>query len=462
VRSTDVTTGPGQARSKGASVQDILAGDATPPPDVLREVSYEYLGSDDIPRERYISKEWHDLEVERLWRRCWQVACREEELANVGDTCVYEVADASLVLVRTSPDRIKAFHNSCLHRGATLRTCDGNTSDLRCGFHGFTWDLDGALKSSPCGWDFPHVDPAQFRLPEALVDTWGGWVFVNMDLDAMSLGEYLGDFPANFPWAHEDFSKQVHVARVIACNWKVALEAFIESFHVIATHPQLLNVLGDANTQYDVYPGQPRWNRMITPQAVQSPHLPDELSEQQIMDAMIGQFLGEGAYFPVAEGQTARSLLGMMVRGQVQSIVGPDVTVSESEALDAIEYYVFPNFVPWGGYARINYRFRPYGNDPDHCIMDVMLLSPLAPGKPRPAPAKVRWLEPDEEWTEAPELGALGAIFNQDMGNLPNIQRGLHASRKPGVTLGNYQEIRIRHYHQELARWVSDGPQGDV
>lgn len=445
---------PGQARSPGPSVQDILSSDTVPASGTLREVSYEYLGCSDIPKERYYSPDWHRLEVERLWRRCWQMACREEELLSPGDTVVYEVADASILLVRTEEGRIKGFHNACLHRGATLRSTDGYTPELRCPFHGFTWSLDGDLISVPCQWDFPHVDTDRFHLPEVLVDTWAGWVFINMDPGAMSLAEYLGDLPDSFPWPHEDFTKQAHVVKVLRCNWKIALDAFIESFHVIATHPQLLTMLGDSNTQYDVFPGQARWNRMITAQGVQSPHLPRVMEEQEIMDAMIGQFMPEGAYFPVPEGQTARAMLAMMVRGQIQSHLGAQAGPSDSEVLDAIEYYVFPNFVPWGAFSRINYRFRPYGNDPDMCLMDVMLLAPTAPGRPRPAPAPVRRLGVDDDWTEAPELGALADVFMQDSANLPRIQQGLKASVKPGITLGNYQEIRIRHYQAELERWV--------
>jgi phenylpropionate dioxygenase-like ring-hydroxylating dioxygenase large terminal subunit len=456
VTSIDDQVAPGMARSKGPSVQDLLASDpqSPPPHEVLREESYEYLGSDDIPVERYTSRAWHDLEVERLWRRTWQVACREEQLVDVGDTVLYEIADSQLIVARTAPDRIQAFHNACLHRGASLRAHDGWVPEFRCPFHGFTWNLDGSLKSIPCEWDFPHVDKPAFGLPEAKVATWGGWVFANMDPESASLEEHLGSFPEKFPWDQTELYLQAHVAKVLRCNWKVALEAFIESFHVISTHPQLLPYLGDSNTQYDVYPDEPRWTRMITTQGVPSPHLPGDPSEQEIMDSMIGQFLGDGVTFPVPEGQTARALIAELMRSQVRGVLGPDAAISDSEAVDAIEYHVFPNFVPWGGYSRINYRFRPLGNDPDSCVMDVMLLGPFNKALPRPKPASVHWLGPDDNWAEAPELGVLTMIFNQDVGNLPRVQRGLHATVKPGVTLGNYQEVRIRHYQQELARWV--------
>lgn len=444
----------GSSRSPGPSVQEILDGDGRPAPAVLREVADAYLGSVDVPVERYVSAAWHDLEVERLWNRVWQVACREEELAEVGDTTVYDIAGSSLVLVRSDATTVKAFHNACLHRGTALRVDGGRVGALRCPFHGWTWRLDGSLKTIPCDWDFPHADPARLALPEAKVATWGGWVFVNLDPGAEPLDAFLGGFPAHFPWRQDRMWKQAHVAKVLPCNWKVAQEAFIESYHVIATHPQLLLTLGDANTQYDVYPGETRWSRMITAQGVASPHL-GAVTEQRVMDAVTELFVGKGVSVPLPEGTTARQMMADLMRAPIASLAGDGVAVSDAEVVDAIEYNVFPNFVPWGGYARLNYRFRPYDDRPDRSVMDVMLLGLYDGSGPRPAPAPVHHLGLDDPWTEArDELGPLADIFEQDTSNLGRVQRGLRATRKPGITLGNYQEIRIRQFHQELDRWV--------
>ena len=448
----------GGARSPGATVQELLDRDSHTVPVTLRQQSSPSLGNDDIPIDRYLSREFHDLEVERLWGRVWQLACREEDIPEVGDSTIYDIADRSLLLVRETPDTIRAFHNACLHRGRQLRSEPGWSPELRCPFHGFTWRLDGTLKEIPCDWDFPHVDAAEFSLPEAKVATWAGWVFINMDLGARPFEEFIGTFPEAFPWRQEDLTKGVHVAKVLRANWKVALEAFIESYHVIATHPQLLVSLGDANTQYDVFDDQPRWNRMITAMGTPSPHLPYDVSEQDIMDDLMEQFMGPGATYPLAEGKTAREAMGDLIRMQVGGVTGVPCEVSDSEAFDAIEYYVFPNFVPWGGYSRINYRFRPYGNDPDMCIMDVMLLAPFNQAEGRPPSAAVHWLGPDDAWTDAPELGLLAKVFVQDTFNIPRVQRGLRATVKPGVTLASYQESRIRHYHQELDRWLGLHP----
>lgn len=443
-----------EARSPGATVQQLLDRDPREVPVTLRVQASTDLGDADLPVDRYLSRAFHDLEVERLWGRVWQLACREEDIPEVGDTTIYDIVDRSLLIVRETPDRIRAFHNACLHRGRLLRSEPGWNAELRCPFHGFTWRLDGSLKEIPCDWDFPHVDPVEFALPEAKVATWAGWVFINMDPGAAPFEEFIGTFDEHFPWRQEDLTKGVHVAKVLRANWKVALEAFIESYHVIATHPQLLVSLGDANTQYDVFDEQPRWNRMITPMGTPSPHLPHEVSEQDIMDDLMEQFMGPGVTFPLAEGKTAREMMGDLIRAQVAGVTGEACEVSDSEAFDAIEYYLFPNFVPWGGYSRINYRFRPYGNDPDMCIMDVMLLAPFNKAEGRPPVPPVHWLGPDDPWTDAPELGLLAKVFVQDTYNIPRVQRGLKATMKPGVTLAHYQESRIRHYHQELDRWL--------
>ena len=147
----------GRARSPGLSYQELLDNDSRPVPDVLRWQSSDSFGQDDKPVDRYIAREIHELEKERLWTKVWQMVCRESELAEVGDTQVYDITDISILLVRTSPTEIKAFYNACLHRGRQLRELPGPVTELRCPFHGYAWNLDGSLKQVPCQWDFPQV-----------------------------------------------------------------------------------------------------------------------------------------------------------------------------------------------------------------------------------------------------------------------------------------------------------------
>jgi nitrite reductase/ring-hydroxylating ferredoxin subunit len=442
---------PGQgARSSGVSYQDLLDADSRQVPEVLRWQSARELPTAVVPIERYTSRAFHDLEVERVWLKVWQMACREEELPEVGDHVIYEIAGRSLIVVRAAEGEIRAFHNVCLHRGRKLRDEDGRVEELRCPFHRWAWNLDGSLKQIPCRWDFPHVERDAYSLPEARVGTWAGFVFVNFDAEAESLESYLGDLSSHFePWPLENRYKEAHVAKLLPCNWKVAQEAFMEAYHVVGTHPQLLAGIGDANSQYDAWDN---FSRAITPNMTPSPHVDWEPSEQDMLDSMMTRSLDAEPMMRVAEGLTAREALAQISRMGLQAVVPGAPNISDAELADSFYYTVFPNFHPWGAYNRIVYRFRPNGNDPDHCIMEVMYLSPFR-GK-RPPPAPVHWLGDDEDWTCAPELGFLARVFNQDVFNLGKVQLGLHAAAHENVTFAQYQETKIRHFHALLDRHV--------
>ena len=314
-----------------------------------------------------------------------------------------------------------------------------------------TWDIDGALQEMPCAWDFPDVDAGSFRLPEAKVGTWGGFVFVNLDPEAAPLEEYLGALPWHFEaWPLQDRYLTAHAVRILACNWKVALEAFIEAYHTVAVHPQLLPTAADSLTEYDTYGA--RVSRMITAVGVSSEHLGD-IGDEEILKAMFGRDPG----IEIAPGENARTILAERVRAQLTSRTGRDFSqITDAEALDGIEYFLFPNFMPWAGFLTpYVYRFRPNGHDPDSCVMDIMKLDPVPEGEERPAPAPTRFLGPDESWTDVPELGALGKVFNQDTARFARIQRGLRASVRPSLTLSRYQESRIRHFHATLDAYLA-------
>jgi hypothetical protein len=100
------------------------------------------------------------------------------------------------------------------------------------------------------------------------------------------------------------------------------------------------------------------------------------------------------------------------------------------------------------------YRFRPNGDDHRTSIMDIYLLSPFK-GE-RPPPATTTHLGADDSFTDATELGLLAKIFEQDAFNMPKVQKGLEQTAKPGVTLGSYQESKVRWIHQLLDQWLAD------
>ncbi len=262
----------GTNRSAGISVQELLAYDTHPVPGYLSRESPLPPGPTLVPAECYTSREFHDREVSQLWKHVWQMACHEDDLPAVGDYVPYEIADLSFLVVRSGPDEFKAFRNACLHRGRRLKERPGRQAhEIRCPFHAWAWRLDGTLKEIPCQWDFPYIDPAEQNLPEVPVGRWGRFLFINPDPNAEPFEEFLGDFPSNFELLPcEQRHKVAEVRKVLRCNWKVAQDAFAESWHVFSTHPQVVWGFGDCNAQFDAFGN---YSRQHNPSGAPSPHL---------------------------------------------------------------------------------------------------------------------------------------------------------------------------------------------
>jgi len=445
---------PRTARSPGVTYQELLDADTHPVPDVLRLQSPRFLGDQDIAIERYTSRDWHRREVERLWMRVWQFACREEHIPQPGDHIVYDIAGLSFIVIRTANGEIKAYPNACLHRGRRLKDYDGHCSEIRCAFHGFAWTIEGALADVPAAWDFPHVDQRakdDFHLPECQVGTWAGFVFINPDPEAGPLAEFIGEMADQFAvWDLEQRYVEAHVVKVIEANWKVAQEAFCEAYHVGGTHPQILPYLGDTNSQVDVWD---TFARVITPGGTPSPLLDWSPTEDEMLRAMMDVRVDQVPPLPLADGQTARAAAAAAARERWRPVAGNHVDeMSDAEMMDSLDYTLFPNFHPWGAFNRIVYRFRPNGDDHRSALMEVLFLAPFKGERPRPAP--VHRLGVHEPWTTATELGMLGKVFDQDTFNMSKVQLGLETTFKPGITLGNYQESKIRWLHQLLGEWV--------
>ena len=454
----------GADRSAGISWPELMKTDARPVPEFLAKESYAYRGSEPLAASRYTSAEFKKLEDEKLWPNVWQFAAREEDMPDKGDYIVYENAGRSYILSRQDDGSVQAFHNVCLHRGRKLRTKDGTADHFQCPFHGFTWNKNGSLKQIPCRWDFNHLDDGKMALPEAQVGRWGGYIFVRENWQGPSLEEYLAPLPEHFKrWRHEECSTAIWVAKVVPANWKVTMEAFMEAWHTVVTHPQLLPFTGDENSAYWTWGDNVNVN--LVPFGIMSPHINATGKPQQwIVDEFI-KFNGRSAEnydaagdafsVKVPDGQTARRALGQAMRENYTKTFGHDHShATDAELLDGLVYNVFPNFAPWGGYMpNIVYRWRPW-HDQDHCLMEVRILIRVAPGAAIPRAVPMKFLSESQPWTDAAELGVLGSVFEQDMQNLPFVQEGLKVSKNGQINLGNYQEIRIRQFHQTLDKYL--------
>ena len=455
VTDAPATDAPARRRTPGLAWYDlVLEDDRQVPPHLRERVPYR-AASREVPVERYTSRQWHERERTHLWRRVWQMACREEHLPEVGSYVVYDIAGDSYLVVRTR-DGIRAYVNACLHRGRALKDVDGRCSEFRCPFHGFTWRLDGSLRHVPAAREFPETeaDPHGWRLPQARVGTWGGFVFLNPDPDCQPLAEFLGTLPEHFArWDFEHRYLQAHVAKRLRCNWKVAQEAFDEGLHLAATHPQAAPYVGDSNNAVDVYGN---YARQISPSGTPVEEIPVEPQEREILARMLDVREGEDLPVAFSARTTARDAMAAAARERWRQVLGDDADeIGDAELVDHWNYAVFPNLHPWGAYNRIVYRFRPDGDRHDRCIFEVMFLTPFR-GE-RPPPAQVTWIDVDEPWSKATELQTLALVMEQDSYNMAAVQRGLQTTRRPYVVTSGFQEGVISWRHDLLTAWVEGG-----
>lgn len=445
-------------RAPGPSTAEILAADDHPAPPLLAESAYRPAWDAHFGTDAYTDPAFHAREVDRVWRRCWQAACREEQVPNPGDYVVYDIVHDSVIVIRGRDGALRAFVNACPHRGTRLLDGAGHAARLRCGFHGLTWDADGALRTLTCAWDFADSDRADFALTPVRLDRWGGFVFVNLDPACGPLESYLEGLPEHFVrWPMERRFTAAHVVKHLACNWKITIEAFVETFHVIGLHPESLPFFGDVNSQYDLWEGKRHISRMINPSGVPSPHLGDKATPERTVAAAAEFGLCEAG--ELRPGETPRRRIAARLRRFYTDSLGANLEgLSDSEIMDVIQYSLFPNLIVFGGYGSpLAYRSRPDGDDPNRSIFEVWLLLPLAEGAPRPAPAPIRVLGPDENFADVPELTYYGPVIDQDAVMMPKVQQGLRASRTGRVTLARYQESRIRHMRRTLAGYLAEG-----
>ena len=405
-------------------------------PAVYRKTAPYPGGPKQVNVARFFDKKYHDLEVEHIWKKVWQMACRADDIPEVGDHMLYQIAHLEYIVTRTGENKFKAFPNACLHRGRRLCNAGGKRAKVfRCPYHGWSWNPDGSLKEITAEWDFPGVRDSVANLPEAKTAVWGGFVFINPDQDAMSFEDYAGpemlEHYAKFKL--ESRYKQAHVGKVIKANWKLMMEAFLEAYHIITTHPQLMLSGGDlADTRYDVFGN---WGRLgHVGGGGSSPH--------------------RGIYVSQDKSLEIFRMMADFNKKYLESLIGEEEVeqYSDAELVEQTFNNLFPNFSPWGGWARIVYRFRPHGDNPDECLMEAMLLAPWPKDKPKPPAVPLHMLGDDEPWVAAEELGTLARIFDQDCGNVPDTQLGLKSKQPPYVWYGAYQESIIRAFHDNYEK----------
>jgi phenylpropionate dioxygenase-like ring-hydroxylating dioxygenase large terminal subunit len=428
-----------------------------------------------IPVEAYISRDYARAERDLLWRKSWLQAGRLEDIANEGDFITFDIHDDSILVVRDTADSVRAFHNVCVHRGRRLvdtpagqRNARGNRRQFVCGFHGWTYGRDGQCTFIPHRDDWQGaLTGERTSLGPVQCETWGGWVWINMDPGAAPLREWLGVIPEMLdPFHLEAMRPRWRKWVVFDCNWKVAMEAFNETYHVATTHPEF-NQFGQfrgwarnhglhTNIGYEAPKGQEQDQAKLRLGSGADPRRSTaEMQEFTWANAntnttmtlvsaarrLVDELPEDTPAPDVSRHWLASARADDEARGVVWPVVDPLHTAKSGTA-----WQVFPNFQI--GHAVNNmlcYMARPYGGDPDKCIFEAAVYELYPEGA-----------APETEWTYT-EPQDWPPVLQQDFANMAAVQQGMKSAGFPATQPNPYMERSTVSLHWNLSRFMGTG-----
>lgn len=352
----------------------------------------------DIPGGRYVDRDFLALEQARMWKRAWLYAGHVDQLPNPGSWFLTRNTGAPIIVVRDMAGTVRAFYNTCRHRGAPLVTEDsGESRGFVCGYHGWSYTLDGKLTAVRDRRDFVDLDFACRSMVPVRCELLGSLIFINEDPEAQPLMEHIG------PMAHELEQYRLDELRLVdsrsyevGCNVKVLLDAFLEVYHLKSIHQQTVDRFLDHRGMFiTLWPNG--HSRMVTPN-----RRPDWIDP-----GTIGM--------PTLSG------------------------LSDIPLKNNVSYHIFPNFVM----------------PPSDSGIPILQFWPLTE---RTCKVVSSWIAPGHDpanphpmWEK--RIGNWERILYEDLQFAPQIQESLESRGFQGMTL-NYQERRIYHWHEELDRRI--------
>lgn len=422
-----------------------------------------------IPAARYYSEEFYRLECEHLWPHVWQMACRLEQIPNVGDWVEYTNVGKSVLVVRTK-DGVKAYQNHCRHRGLPLNegqshgNCKGK--GFICPFHGWRWNMEGecTFVYGRHLFDEAKLDSEDLALRELRCETWGGCAFINHDPDAPSFRECMGDvLPALEARGMDRLRSEWWFATEIPANWKVAMEAFMEGYHVMRTHPQLQHAQpGLYNNRYGNETGGqgPQIN----------PNLTTEQNIAELIETLELLNSGMSGLVHAKEVEIAKQFSNVELPadpyegimhwyGMVNAAITEQLRARGEDAPDlnqvAVEHpveavsYLFPHYFLLTYFTSMaSYRIRPTG--PESCMFEIWSLTGFPEGEEPEVPMEPTVLPYDSQ--------DFPMIPRQDYSNIPLQQKGLHSEGFDFMRLARSVEGLISNYQRLIDGYIADKP----
>lgn len=201
------------------------------------KVRLPVLQAETLPSWCYTSEAFYRREVEHMFKRNWNFVGREDELSKPGDYVALHMFGEGVIILRDKSGRLRAFANTCRHRGTKLLQGHGRCPAIVCPYHSWTYALSGELVAAAGMERTEGFDKTRYGLIPIRLESWDGFVFINFDDKAASLREYLGNLPELL--ASHNLADMVCVRRReydLGCNWKIYLENAMEEYHTPTVH----------------------------------------------------------------------------------------------------------------------------------------------------------------------------------------------------------------------------------
>lgn len=356
-----------------------------------------------VPAARYVDADFARLEAEAVFGRAWLFVAHGDQLPEPGDFLLLDQLAKPIVLVRDDDGAVRAFFNTCTHRGAALVAAPAGNAGRRitCPYHAWTFSLDGSLTGYPDADAFGPLDRDCAALRQVRCEQWGPLVFVNMDADAPPLAEFLGTVGDDLSEIAE-LGGRLHLARHtstdVPVNWKVPVDANIETYHVNVVHrDSAARALRQADTGI---------------QLLRNGH------SRMLVRARDGIDMEAHTPFPpVFEGLGRLPFEG------------------------TFSYHVFPNLsIVFAGTGFV-FFITNWPSSPSASVYRVHWCSSLAPDADANRDVNDRFVDLNQ------------AVLMEDLDVLPGVQRSVDAGAIDVLRLG-WQERRIYHVHEAIDRAI--------
>lgn len=424
------------------------------------------LRGDKITGERYTSKEFAQKEWDHMWTRIWHVAGRVKELEEPGDYLVHDFMHESVICVKQDDGSIKAFYNTCGHRGQRLVSASSSTDAFHCPYHGWVWGKNGVLKDLPDPDSFAQGNPCgKLKLKELRCDTWGGFVWYTMSAAAPPLLKFLEPMPEIYQAYPLETAVRVFWMKVdLNTNWKFATDNFSESYHTRTAHPQVPPWIDQDywTSRHEMYPqGHGRTVQPMRPST--RDRLPDGVPHP--FDMILEQWGIDPKRYPDFDTKCMQGWLDLKAakrklwreRGYLHY-----EHMDDEQLTDSPHTVMFPNvtisFLPDNV---IFFRTEPHPDDPNQCTFDLWCMAFPVKGQ-KEVHSIMAGMRPLEEapfehrvfdnGRGIPEL--VGEIVYQDMMLAEGQQRGMHSRGYSDAYLSD-QEVRVRYFHEVLNDYIA-------